>query len=142
METREYLEQVDRLDKMIQNKLSEIYQLKTMACSITVSTDMERVQSSGDKDRLGSTVVKIIELENEINDLIDELVDKKKVIVGQIESLEDTTHYHILMNRFVIHKSFDQIAREIPCSYRKATKDCADALVEFEKQFGHLYLDL
>ena len=39
MTAKQYLTKVDMLDRMIKNKLSEIYQLKTMACSITVSND-------------------------------------------------------------------------------------------------------
>ena len=56
MNTKTYLNQISRLDKMIQNKLSEIYRLKTIACSVTVSTDKEAVDVSSDKDKLGSTV--------------------------------------------------------------------------------------
>lgn len=52
MNTKTYLNQISRLDKMIQNKLSETYRLKTIACSVTVSTDKEAVDVSSDKDKL------------------------------------------------------------------------------------------
>ena len=46
MTTQNYLSQIERLEKMIENKLSEIYRLKEMACGITNSTESERVQTS------------------------------------------------------------------------------------------------
>ena len=66
MDTKQYLSQIERLDRVIQNKLTEIYQLKTMACNIVVSTENERVQTSGDKERMASTVAKIVDIENDI----------------------------------------------------------------------------
>ena len=78
MTTKSYLGQIERLDRMIQNKLSEIYQLKTMACSVTISNDSERVQTSRDKDRIGSTVAKIVDLERETNNIIDNFIKKRK----------------------------------------------------------------
>ena len=89
MDTKQYLSQIERLDKMIQNKLSEIYQLKTMACSVTVSNEKERVQTSSDKDRLGSTVAKIVDLEKETDRLVDRFIEKRNHIIEQIDGIED-----------------------------------------------------
>ena len=89
MTTKEYLNQIERLDKMITNKLSEIYQLKIMACSITVSGDSERVQTSGNHDKLGSTIAKIVDLERETDELVDSLVDKRKEILRQIDNMKN-----------------------------------------------------
>ena len=38
-----------------------------MACNIVVSTENERVQTSGDKERMASTVAKIVDIEKEID---------------------------------------------------------------------------
>ena len=54
MDTKQYLNQIHRLDIQIQNKLSEIYKLKTMACNVTVSNDSERVQTSIRNDKLSN----------------------------------------------------------------------------------------
>lgn len=87
MNTKTYLNQISRLDKMIQNKLSEIYRLKTIACSVTVSTDKEAVDVSSDKDKLGSTVTKIVDLEKDTDRLVDEFMRKRNHIIGQIDSI-------------------------------------------------------
>lgn len=96
MNTKTYLNQISRLDKMIQNKLSEIYRLKTIACSVTVPTDKEAVDVSSDKDKLGSTVTKIVDLEKDTDRLVDEFMRKRNHIIGQIDSMENTDYYHVL----------------------------------------------
>ena len=110
MTTKQYLNQIVRINRMINNKLAEIYQLKTMVCSISVSANEDKVQSSSDKDKLGSAVAKIVDLENEINKAIDIYVDKKERIVSQIDSIKDIMEYQVLFSRYIEHKSFEQIA--------------------------------
>jgi hypothetical protein len=140
METKKYLGQIDRLDKMIQNKLSEIYQLKTMACSVSVSNEGERVQTSPDMDRLGSVVAKIIDLENETDALVDTFVDRRAHIISQIDSMENVDYYHILSLRYVHMKTFDYIAKKTNWSIRKVFSLHGEALLEFERLYGQEYL--
>lgn len=141
MVTKEYLGQLDRLDKMIQNKLSEIYQLKTMACSVTVSKNGERVQTSSDKDKLGSTIAKIVDLEQETDDLIDSFIDKRTHIIKQIDAIEDINMYHVLSARYVGKKTFDEIAAEMNYSRMQVNRIHGNALLEFEKRYGQEYLN-
>lgn len=140
MTTKTYLSQIERLDRMIQNKLSEIYQLKTMACSVTVSNDGERVQNSGDKDRMGSTVAKIVDLERETDELVDSFVRKRKRIIEQIDSIEDLDFYHVLSMRYVARDTFETIAAKTNWSIRKIFSLHGKALLEFEKMYGSEYL--
>lgn len=142
METKQYLNQIERLEKQIQNKLSEIYQLKTMACSVTVSKETDRVQTSPDKDRLGSTVAKIVDLEKETDKLVDEFVDKRNHIIGQIDSMENVDYYHILSLRYVSRNTFDDIANKTGWSIRQTFRIHGQALVEFEKEYGAEYKSL
>ena len=140
METKQYLNQIERLEKQIQNKLSEIYQLKTMACSVTVSNENDRVQTSPDKDRLGSTVAKLVDLEEETNRLVDEFVDKRNHIISQIDSMENVDYYHILSLRYVSKNTFEGIADKTGWSIRQVFKLHGRALQEFEKLYGGEYL--
>ena len=140
MDTKQYLQQIERLDKMIQNKLSEIYRLKTMACSVTVSNDSERVQTSSDKDRLGSTVAKIVDLEKETDRLVDSFVEKRKRIVEQIDSIDNIDYYNVLSMRYVSRDTFESIAEKTNWSIRKVFTLHGKALLDFEARYGKEYL--
>lgn len=139
MDTKQYLSQIERLDKMIQNKLSEIYQLKTMACSVTISNDSERVQTSSDKDRLGSTVAKIVDLEKETDMLIDRFVDLKKEIMIIISMVKSERHREILSKKYLELKSIYEIAEELGITDRGCKKAHKKALDEFEKIKNTIY---
>lgn len=140
MTTKEYLNQIERLDKMITNKLSEIYQLKIMACSITVSGDSERVQTSGNQDKLGSTIAKIVDLERETDELVDSLVDKRKEILRQIDNMKNIDHYDVLHKHYVERRTFQDIADSENWSIRQVFNIHGRALQEFEKMYGNTYL--
>ena len=140
MNTKAYLNQIKRLDMMINNKLAEIYRLKNMARGIFISTDSERVQASGNKDRLGNTVAKIIDLERETDKLIDILFDKRNNIIKQIDSLSNSDYYQILALRYVNYDTFNDISDKTGWSIRQVFRLHGEALQEFEKAFGQSYL--
>lgn len=140
MDTKQYLNQIERLDKQIQNKLSEIYQLKTMACSVNVSSDGDKVQTSPNKDKLGSTVAKIVDLEKETDKLVDEFVDKRNHIIGQIDGMEDVDYYHILSLRYVTRDTFENISEKTGWSKRHVLRMHGQALLAFEKKYGEEYI--
>ena len=139
MDTKQYLSQIERLDKMIQNKLSEIYQLKTMACSVTVSNEKERVQTSSDNDRLGSTVAKIVDLEKETDMLVDRFIDLKKEIMSIISMIKSEKHREILFKKYFEQKSIYAIAEELGMTDRGCKKAHKRALEEFEKNKNTIY---
>lgn len=113
-----------------------------MACSVSVSNEKEKVQTSADKDRLGSTVAKIIDLERETNALVDNFIDKRNHIIEQIDSMEDSNMYHVLSARYVSNKNFDDIAKEMFYSRMQVNRIHGKALLEFEKAYGKEYLAL
>lgn len=141
MDTKQYLSQIRRLDRQIQNKLSELYNLKMMASSISVSNDGERVQTSGNKDQLGAVVSKVVDMEKEVNRMVDLFVDTRKRIISQIDSLDDLDSYDILSMRYVAGKTFHEISEKTGWSIRKVFSLHGKALLEFEKKFGREYLE-
>lgn len=141
MDTKSYLSQISRLDRQIQNKLTEIYQLKTMACSVTVSNNGERVQTSKGKDQMASVVSKIVDMERETDELIDMFVNKRKRIIEQIDGITDDDCYHILSMRYVGQNTFESIAEKTNWSIRKVFSIHGRALQEFEKLYGAEYLE-
>lgn len=142
MDTKTYLQQISRIDRKINNKLSEISQLKELSVSISAIKNEERVQTMPNFDKIGTAYCKIEKMEEELDKLIDEYVDKKNEIVSQIDSIGDEIQYQILFARYIEKKTFEKIATEINYSFRNTTRLHAKALLEFEKNYGHLYLDL
>lgn len=140
MDTKRYLGQIERLDRMIQNKLSEISQLKHIAMSITIEPKEVNVQVSSDKDRMGNAVAKLVDLENETDKLIDDYINKRKHIIEQIDSIKDTNMYHVLSERYISRKDLSVIAVEMGYSFKQVCRIHGNALKEFERLYGKEYI--
>ena len=126
---------------MINNKLTEIAQLKDMAVSISATQSGERVQTTPNFDKIGTKYAKIDEMERKIDGMVDELVDKKEKIIQQIDSMEDENTYNILLARYIEKKTFEVIATEMKYSWRQVVRLHGTALKQFEKKYGEGYLN-
>lgn len=116
MQAKEYLKQIKKLNSMIENKQVELEQLRELSKSISSQpTDQEYVQSSGTSDKVGNIVVKIVDMQCEINDMIDEYIDKKAEITRVIESLECDA-YNVLHKRYIQGMTYDSIAESVDLS--------------------------
>lgn len=142
MTTKQYLGQISRLDRMIKNKLSEISELKELSRSISAVKNTERVQTTPNFDKIGTAQAKIDEMERNIDKLVDEYVDKRDLIIKQIDEIEDETYYNILFARYIEKKTFERIADEMFYSWRQIIRIHGSALLAFEKKYGNLYRDL
>lgn len=139
METQQYLQQISRLDRMIKNKIAEIAELKELACSISAINTDDKVKSTPNFDKIGSNIAKIQELEYKLDVIIDEYVDKRNLIMSQIESIEDEIQYQILFARYIQRKKFEEIAVEIKYSYKQTRRLHTKALKTFKSKFGEKY---
>jgi hypothetical protein len=91
-------------------------------------------------DRLGSTVAKIVDLEQETDKLVDDFLAKRKHIVGQIDEIKNSDYYQILSLRYVHSETFEGIANKTHWSIRKVFSLHGEALLEFERLYGRQYL--
>ena len=123
-EAQIYLEQVEKLDAIIKNKLIEKAQWRDIALGITSNTEGERVQSSGAKDKMASAVEKCVDMESEIDRLVDKLIDTKKDVIETIEQLYSPTEYNVLHMRFIQYKTLEEIADHYGRNYEWAKKTC------------------
>ena len=105
---QEYLEQIDKLNAMIENKAAEVVQWRGVALGITTNTEGELVQSSGSQQKMADAINRVIDLQAEINGMIDKLIDLKQEIIRTIELL-NATEYDVLHKRYIQGMTFDEI---------------------------------
>lgn len=133
MTTKDYLNQISRLNRMINNKLAEIAQLRELACSISAVKNEEKVMSSSDPDKIGSTYAKIDEMEREVDVMVDNYVDKKNLVMRRIMMLQKEKHRVILYEKYIKFKSISEISKKLDMTDRGCKKAHKKALEEFEK---------
>lgn len=128
-----YLQKIRLYDTHINNKVAEMSRLKDMVTNITPTLKADVVSSSGSKDKLGDTVAKIVDLQDEINRAIDEFVDRKNEVCAIIDSLQNPDHVALLHKRYVEYLTWEQIACDMHISYRHATRMHGRALQAIER---------
>ena len=105
---QEYLEQIPKLNVLIENKMAEVKQWRDVALGITTNTEGERVQSSGSQQKMADAINRVVDLQAEINSMIDRLIDLKQEIIRTIEML-NATEYDVLHKRYIQGMTFDEI---------------------------------
>ena len=123
-----YLEKVERIDVMVDNKLIEQRQWHDLARSITANMGGEKVQASASQSRMAEAIEKCVDMENEIAAAVDKLIAEKKVVVKTIESLYSPTEYKILHMRYIQYISLSDIAKIFNREYTWVTTTHGRAL--------------
>ena len=109
MNARDFLKQLKKLNKMIENKLNEKEQWKSIATGTTSQMGGERVQSSGSQQKMADAVARFIDIEKEIDKCIDNLVDTKKDVIAVIEQL-NASEYDLLHKVYVQFFTLQEVA--------------------------------
>ena len=136
METREYLGLIIRYDRMVENKLLDIEKMRTMVTSTSVSQKDVNVQTSTDKDKIGSIVTKIVQLEKET----DELFDKRFDIVRKIQKMPNLNEYDVLIQKYVLKKQIKELELDNASTYKQKLRFLKKAEKSFEELYGKEYL--
>ena len=132
MKAQEYLEQLDNLEIAIQNKMIEKEQWRDIALGVTARYDGERVQSTGSQQKMSDAVIKLTDIDREIDRIIGEKVCKRLEIIATIEKL-NLHEYNVLHKLYIQKKSFKEAAAECGKSHSWATSVHGNALKNLQK---------
>lgn len=122
------LKQIKWLDAQIDGLIQDLADAQAKATKVTSAISPVVVSRSTDPDQLEAGVMKIIELKKQINQKIDEFVDRKREMESIIEKVEDADQVKVLRKRYFEYKSWEQIAVEVGCKYRNVHYIHGDAL--------------
>ena len=140
MKAKEYLQQLKRLDELINQKIKEVTDLRERATSVSgIDYSKDKVQTSPSGDApFVKLIGKIADLEAEINAEIDSFVNEKHKIIKQIQSLKNADYISLLFKRYVEFKKFEIIAIEMNFTYQYVLELHGCALREFETTYKNL----
>ena len=110
MKIKEYLGQAYRIDHRINSKLDQISALHDLATKASSTVNDMPGSPNRNIHKTEDVIVKIIALEEEVNQDIDELVDLKTDITHLIKTLESHEYQIILEHRYLCFKTWEQIS--------------------------------
>ena len=114
MDVRERLENVRRMDELINAKLEERDRLIALATDINAKPlDGMPYDNTGTVSRkMENAVVKLIDLARETDKLIDEYIDHKKAVIAALEKLPER-EYAVLHRHYIRYMSWAMVARDL-----------------------------
>ena len=133
MTAKEYLRQIGVLDAKINRRMKQVEELKALADGRGSLIPGDRVQSSPAGDKMSSAVIKWVDMEVEVTAMIDELVDLKNQIIGEIHQLDDQRYIQILEKRYIDQLKWEEIALSMNMDIRWVYRLHGYALQEFSK---------
>ena len=130
MTVKEYLSQAYRLDQRIDAKLEQVMALRKLAAKATSTLSNDVPSGVRNARRMEDIVMKIMDLENEINADIDSLIALKREIVSTIKAVPNLEYQTLLELRYLCFKPWEQIAVEMGYDLRYTHKLHKRALEE------------
>lgn len=127
MNAKEFLLQIKKLDKLIENKLVEIQQWKDIAANSTTNMTGEKVDSTPNPRRTEDAICKYIDLEAEARNDFDRFIKAKNDVISVIEQL-NATEYDFLHKVYVQDFTLQDVADKYDMSYNWATTTHGRAL--------------
>lgn len=133
MTAKEYLGQARFLDMRINSKIQQVASLNELAtrCTTTLS-DMPKNPNRGDS-RMADSVIKIIDLQDEINSDINKLVELKREIMGVIKAVPNMEYQTLLEKRYLCFITWEQIAVDMNYSMQYTFRIHERALKEIDQ---------
>ena len=133
MTAKEYLSQAYQIDKRIRLKLEQVDSLSDLStrASSTI-TGMPR-PASRNIHKMEDVIVKMTDLEDEIQEDISRLVDLKREINDCIASVPNERCRFLLESRYLSFRQWPDIADDMACSMDNVFKLHKKALEEVEE---------
>jgi len=133
MNAKEYLSQAYRIDQRINSKLEQVRSLNELATKATNTISDMPGSATRNVHQMEDVVVKIVDLQNEINADIDTLVNLKRTFVAVIKAVENPEQQTLLELRYLCFKTWEEIAVEMGYSSRGIFSLHSAALKELGK---------
>lgn len=133
MTAKEFLNQYLDADRALDCKLEQLARLRAKAAKVTTIIGGERVQGGIDGSRLEAIAEKIMDLEREIAQDIDQLKAKQSAVEAMILRLNSAREMDILTNKYIFGVTWDDIALFERCTKRQIFRLHENALKKIEK---------
>lgn len=119
MNAKEYLSQAYRIDQRINSKLEQVMSLRDLLGKANVTLTGMPKSPTPNPHSMEDIIVKMVDLESEINDDIDTLVDLKAEIMRCIKRVDNPEYQTLLELRYLCFKRWENISAEMGYSLRR-----------------------
>ena len=133
---KEYLNQIKELNVAIRHRQMEVEELREAVMNSSAKLDANRIRTdSPDQDQLAARIARYCDMEKEVDAMVNELIELKHTIIGQIQQLGDARYMEVLWMRYVDLQPFDEIADQMGYSLQHVFMLHGQALEAFNLKY-------
>ncbi len=136
MNAKEYLQQYEKLNKMIRIKQAQIDALLETLDIAGIDYEHERVQSSL-SDRTAEIIAKAEDMRSDLQTQIERLFYLQEEICGVIDKIPQAVFRELLTLKYIRLMSWQEISETMHYGVRHLTRLHGYALNEVKKQLEH-----
>lgn len=136
---KELLEKCRRIDERIKGKMSELHLAREQASRVTACYSEQPRGGSTNHSRVETGVIKIIELEHQINAEIDALIEHRKLATRIIGLIDNDRYRDLLTWRYFSLWNWDRIAEAFGCDRLQVWRIHGRALLEANRVIADVY---
>lgn len=133
MQVKAYLEQARNINIQIDSKLEQVSALRQLARKATSTLSLVPPSGAPNPHRLEDTIIRMMDLEREVDEEIDRLVDLKAEIMKTIGQVPNDRERVVLELRYLAFKDWASIAGTLKLNVRQVYRMHEEAL----KNIGH-----
>jgi len=132
LSAKDYLSQAYFIDQRISSKIEQVQSLRTLAEKVTPMLTKAPMGKTRSTHRMEDIIVKMVDMESEINADLKRLVDLKQEITTVIKCVEPLDLQAILEMRYLCYKTWAEIAVKLQYELRHVHRLHGRALTEVE----------
>jgi DNA-directed RNA polymerase specialized sigma subunit len=129
MNAKQWLSRARFIDREIALLQKTKEETRDNLTKITQSYESDGAQTTKDPHKYD----RLVELENEIDQKVDELIDTKREILNVIFKVEDRNQRQVLISYYIRMKTLEKIAVEMNYSFRQIVNIRRHGIMEVQK---------
>lgn len=144
MTVKEFLRSVRDANGVVdrkQRQLEELAALRTKVESTTLALNPDKVQG-GRGNSNEDLMVRMIDLEHEMNAAIDDYIDRKRMAMQLIDQLADDRHIDLLYLYYLQGKTWPEVAVAMGYSWRHLHRLHGEALLALTERWHKMSLNV
>lgn len=139
VDAKTYLEEIERYETYIKSRIAEIYRLESLATSMTAALCDDKVQTSGDKDKIGKIVARILDEKDKLLKTVEYFFEVKSERIALIEQLENLLEYKVIHGKYIQYLELKDIAANENYTHQYICEVHNRAIENFQVLLNNLY---
>ena len=133
MDAERWLQQVKKMDQLIDAKLAERDRLNSLATDISAKPfdGMPHSNTGMVSQKMQNAVINLVMLANEIDKLIDQYIDYKQQVINILEQLPEK-EYGVLHRHYIRYMTWEEVAEDMGYSVRQVLRIRKNSLKNLE----------